>query len=48
MSSRRQRLNYRVTSFLSSCADDLQNRLLPNDLIVIKNQGVDHGGHVGH
>jgi hypothetical protein len=24
------------------------NRLLPNDLIVIRNQGVDHGGHVTH
>jgi hypothetical protein len=23
-------------------------RLQPNDLFVIKNQGVDHGGHVGH
>jgi hypothetical protein len=22
--------------------------LLPNGLIVIRNQGVDHGGHVGH
>jgi hypothetical protein len=22
--------------------------LLPNDLIVVRNQGVDHGGHVGH
>jgi hypothetical protein len=24
------------------------NRLQHNDLIVIRNQGVDHGGHVGH
>jgi hypothetical protein len=22
--------------------------MLPNDLIVIRNQGMDHGGHVGH
>jgi hypothetical protein len=28
--------------------NDLENRWLPNDLIVIRNQGVDHGGHVGH
>ena len=33
------------------CRDQLQdheNRLLPNDLIVIRKQGVNHGGHVGH
>jgi hypothetical protein len=30
------------------CANDLENRLLTNDLIVIRNQIVDHGGHVGH
>jgi hypothetical protein len=29
-------------------ANDLENRLLPNDLIVIGNQGVDHGGYMGH
>jgi hypothetical protein len=29
-------------------ANDLENRWLPNDLIVIRNQGVDHGGYVGH
>jgi hypothetical protein len=29
-------------------ANDLEDRLLPNNLIVIRNQGVDHGGHVGH
>jgi hypothetical protein len=34
--------------FLCSSANDLENRWLPNDLIVIRNQGVDHGGHVGH
>jgi hypothetical protein len=28
--------------------NDLENRLLPNNLIVIRNQGVDHVGHVGH
>jgi hypothetical protein len=26
----------------------IENILLPNDLIVIRNQGVDHGGQVGH
>jgi hypothetical protein len=48
MRSRAQRLNHQVNSFLCSSAKDLDNRLLPNNLIVIRNQGVDHGGHVGH
>jgi hypothetical protein len=29
-------------------ANDLENRLLPNDLIVNRNQEVGHGEHVGH
>jgi hypothetical protein len=29
-------------------ANDLENRWLPHDLIVNRNKGVDHGGHVGH
>jgi hypothetical protein len=33
---------------LCSSANDLENRWLPNDLIVIRSQGVDPGGHVGH
>jgi hypothetical protein len=28
--------------------NDLENILLPNDLNVIRNQEVDHGGYVGH
>jgi hypothetical protein len=43
-----QQLHRQVNSFLCSSANDLKNRLLPNDLIVIRNQGVDHGGHAGH
>jgi hypothetical protein len=46
--SRAQQLRHHVNLFLCSSANDLENRLLPNDLIVIRNQGVDHGGHVGH
>jgi hypothetical protein len=46
--SRAQQLCHQVNSFLCSSANDLENRLLPNDLIVIRNQGVDHGEHVGH
>jgi hypothetical protein len=46
--SRAQQLHRQVNSFLYSSANDLENRFLPNDLIVIRNQGVDHGGHVEH
>jgi hypothetical protein len=48
MRSRAQQLRRQVNSFLCSSTNDLENRWLPNDLIVIRNQGVDHGGHVGH
>jgi hypothetical protein len=48
MRSQAQQLHHQVNSFLCSSANDLENRLLPNDLNVIRNQGVDHGGHVGH
>jgi hypothetical protein len=48
MKSRAQQLCRHVNSFLCSSVNDLENRLLPNDLIVIKNQGVDHGEHAGH
>jgi hypothetical protein len=46
--SRAQQLCHQVNSFLCSSANNLENRLLPNDLIIIRNQGVDHGGHVRH
>jgi hypothetical protein len=45
--SRAQQLNHKVNSFLYSSANDLDNRLLPNDLIVIRNQGVHHGDTCG-
>jgi hypothetical protein len=48
MWSRAQQLRHQVNSFLCSSANDYENRWLPNELIVIRNQGVDHGGHVGH
>jgi hypothetical protein len=48
MRSRAQQLRHQVNSFLYLSANDLENRLLPNDLIVISNQGVDHGEHAGH
>jgi hypothetical protein len=46
--SRAQQLRRQVNSFLCSSANDVENRLLPYDLIVIRNQGVDHGQHEGH
>jgi hypothetical protein len=46
--SRAQRLNHLINSFLCSSANDLKDRLLPNDLTVVRNQGVDHEGHVGY
>jgi hypothetical protein len=46
--SRAQQLRHQVNSFLCLSTNDLENRLLSNDLIVIRNQEVDHGGHVGH
>jgi hypothetical protein len=48
MRSRAQQLRHQVNSFICFSANDLENRLLPNDLIVIRNQGVDHRGNVGY
>jgi hypothetical protein len=48
MRSRAQQLRHQVNSFLCSSTNDLENRLLANDLIVIRNQRVDHGEHAGH
>jgi hypothetical protein len=43
-----QQLNNQLNSFLCSSTNDFENRLLPNDLIVIRNQIVDHGGCKEH
>jgi hypothetical protein len=48
MRSRAQQLCRQVNSFLCSSANDLENRLLCNELIVIRNQGVDNREHAGH
>jgi hypothetical protein len=48
MRSRAQQLRHQVNSFLCSSTNDLENRLLANDLIVIRNQRVDHGEHAAH
>jgi hypothetical protein len=46
--SRAQQLNHQVNSFLCSSTYNIESRLLPNDLIVLRNQGEDHGGQIEH
>jgi hypothetical protein len=46
--SRAQQLNHQVNSFLCSSVYNIESRLLPNDLIVLRNQGEDHGGQTKH
>jgi hypothetical protein len=46
--SREQQLCHEENSFLCSFANDLENRLLPNNLIIIRNQEVDHGEYARH
>jgi hypothetical protein len=38
-------LNLEVSSFLSTSTYDFENRLLPNDYIMIRNQGEDQEMH---
>jgi hypothetical protein len=45
---RAQQLNHQVNPFLCSSAYNIESRLLPNDLIVLRNQGEDHGGQTEH
>ena len=42
--ARTRQLNLRVSSFLSNVYCEFENRLLPNDLIVLRNKGEDHKG----
>jgi hypothetical protein len=46
--SQAQQLNRQVNSFLCSSAYNIESRLLPNDLIVLRNQGEDHRGQTEH
>jgi hypothetical protein len=45
---RAQQLNHQVNSFLCSSTYNIESRLLPNDLIVLRNQGKDHRGKTEH
>jgi hypothetical protein len=46
--SRAQQLNHQVNSFLCSSPNNIESQLLPNDLIILRNQGEDHGGQTEH
>jgi hypothetical protein len=46
--SRAQQLNHQVNSFLCTSAYNIESRLLPNNLIVLRNQGGEHGGQTEH
>jgi hypothetical protein len=46
--SRARQLNHQVNSFLCSSAYNIESRLLPNNFIVLRNQGKDHGGKTEH
>jgi hypothetical protein len=43
-----QQLNHLVNSFLCSSSYNIESQLLPNVLIVLRNQGDDHGGQTEH
>jgi hypothetical protein len=44
---RAQQLHHQVNSFLCS-SYDIESQLLPNDLIILRNQGEEHGGQTEH
>jgi hypothetical protein len=46
--SRAHQLNHQVNSFFCSSAYNIESRLLPNDLILLRNQGGDYGGKMEH
>jgi hypothetical protein len=46
--SRAQQLNHQVNSFLRSSTYNIESQLLPNDLIVLRNQGKDHEVQTEH
>jgi hypothetical protein len=46
--SRVQQLNHQVNLFLCSSGYNIESRLLPNNLIILRNQGEYHGGQMEH
>jgi hypothetical protein len=46
--ARARQLNLQVISFLRNYSCALESSMLPNDLIVLRNHGEDHGGQTEH
>jgi hypothetical protein len=46
--ARARQLNLQVISFLRNYSYAFESSMLPNDLIVLRNQGEDHGGQTEH
>jgi hypothetical protein len=46
--ARARQLNLQVISFLRNYSCAFESSMLPNDLIVLRNQGEDHGGQTKH
>jgi hypothetical protein len=46
--ARARQLNLQVISFLHNYSCAFESSMLPNDLIVLRNQGEDHGGQTEH
>jgi hypothetical protein len=46
--ARARQLNLQVISFLCNYSCALESSMLPNNLIVLRNQGEDHGGQTEH
>jgi hypothetical protein len=46
--ARARQLNLQVISFLRNYSCAFESSMLPNDLIVLRNQGEDHGGQKEH
>jgi hypothetical protein len=46
--ARARQLNLQVISFLRNYSCAFESSMLPNDLIILRNQGEDHGGQMEH
>jgi hypothetical protein len=46
--ARARQLNLQVVSFLRNYSCAFESSMLPNDLIILRNQGEDHGGQTEH
>jgi hypothetical protein len=46
--ARARQLNLQVISFLCNYSCAFESSMIPNDLIVLRNEGEDHGGQMEH